>query len=79
MCQITKGTSNGISEQAPWTRRVSGGSIALLKVNDSQKKQQYTINKTNLLSLSNTREKMTVEQLGLEGRGYRLPKLYRNY
>ena len=42
-CQITNGTSGGIRRaKLLGPRRVRGGSIALLKVNDSQKKQQYT-------------------------------------
>ena len=42
-CQITNGTSGGIRRaKLLGPGRVRGGSIALLKVNDSQKKQQYT-------------------------------------
>ena len=49
--------------------RVRNVPIALLKVNDSQKKQQYTKTKQPYFDWVIQEEKMTVEQPGLEGRG----------
>ena len=60
MCQITKGTSDGISKQAPWTPKGEWRLNCIAKSQQLLERQRYTKNEMNLLQLSNTREKLTL-------------------